>query len=413
MERTIFHIDVNSAFLSWEAVRQLKNGATQDLRSIPSAIAGDASNRRGIILAKSTPAKKFGITTGEPVGIALQKCPKLVCVPPDFPLYSQSSQMLFQLLSHYSDRLEEYSIDECFLEYTGMEQIFGAPLVAAQNIKEHIKKELGFTVNIGISSNKLLAKMAGELEKPDKIHTLYPSEIPEKLWPLPVSELFMVGPRTAPRLKKMGIRTIGDLANFSTSLLRTEFKSFGLLLHAYANGIESSTVTPSGTIHDVKSIENSTTIPFDVTDAETAHKILLALSETVSMRLRCNKFCAGEIAISIKSSDFKVYSHQKRLLNPVDCTNALYENAKIIFNEGWKGEPLRQLGIRAGQLSTDDFVQLSILDENWTKQKKADVAMDKLRLKYGKDTIIRSTFAGSDLKAFDGGKLKINNQILK
>ncbi len=413
MERTIFHIDVNSAFLSWEAVWRLKNGDTQDLRDIPSAIAGDTNSRRGIILAKSTPAKRFGIITGEPVGIALQKCPQLVCVPPNFPLYSQSSQMLFALLSHYSDRLEEYSIDECFLEYTGMEEIFGTPLEAAHEIKERIKKELGFTVNIGISSNKLLAKMAGELEKPDKIHTLYPLEIPKKLWPLPVGELFMVGRRTAPRLKKMGIRTIGDLANFSTSLLQSEFKSFGLLLHAYANGIENSPVASSDTVREVKSIGNSTTIPFDITDCETAYKILLALSETVSMRLRCSKLCAGEIAVAIKSSDFKVYSHQRKLMNSIDCTNALYQNAKEIFDEAWKGEPLRLLGIRAGQLCSDSCVQLSILDEDWSKQKKADEAMDEIRLKYGKEAVTRSTFAGSNLKAYDGGKLKINNQILK
>ena len=164
MSRIIFHIDVNSAFLSWSAVQRLKDGETVDLREIPSAVAGDGQSRRGIILAKSTPAKKYGIQTGEPTGMALQKCPELVCIPPDFPLYSRSSEKMFQLLGEYSDRIEQFSIDEGFLEYTGMEALFGPPLEAAKTIQQRIFTELGFTVNIGISCNKLLAKMAGELE---------------------------------------------------------------------------------------------------------------------------------------------------------------------------------------------------------------------------------------------------------
>ena len=412
MSRIIFHIDVNSAFLSWTAVDRLNKGEAIDLRTIPSIVGGDRENRHGIVLAKSTPAKKFGIVTGEPIAMALRKCPVLVCVPPDFPLYSQNSRAMFEILSDYSDRVEQFSIDEGFLEYTGMERLLGPPLETAERIRQRIRAELGFTVNIGVSCNKILAKMAGELEKPDKLITLFPEEMEEKLWPLPVEELFMVGRRTSPRLREMGIRTIGDLAKYPLPLLEKEFKSYGRMLHAYANGIDDSPVVPESEAEELKSIGNSTTTSFDVEDRETSYKILLALSETVSMRLRGHKLCAQEIAVTLKSADFKVYSHQKQLVNAVDCTNAVYETAKEIFDEVWKKEPLRLLGVRAGKLCTEDCVQLSILEEDWSKQKKADAAMDAIRLKYGKNTVRRSTFADDDSKGF-AGKLKIKDQVIK
>lgn len=413
MGRVIFHIDVNSAFLSWTAAERLKNGETLDLRTIPSAIGGSSENRRGIILAKSTPAKKYGVTTGEPLHMALRKCPNLMVLPPDFPLYSRCSHAMFALLSDYSDRIEQFSIDEGFLDYTGMERLLGSPLETAEKIRTRIREELGFTVNIGVSYNKVLAKMAGELKKPDQLITLFPEEMPEKFFPLPVEELFMVGRQTAPRLRKMGIRTIGELAKYPLPLLEKEFKSFGRMLHAYANGIDDTPVAPASAVNEIKSIGNSTTTPHDVTDKEGAYKILLALAETVSMRLRCCNLCAQEIAVTLKSADFKVYSHQKQLLNAIDCTNAVYETAKEVFDQVWKGEPLRLLGIRAGKLCEEDCVQLSILQEDWTKQKKADAAMDLLRLKYGKNTIRRSTLANGTETDDAGGKLKINNHIFK
>ncbi|WP_312043945.1 DNA polymerase Y family protein [Anaerotignum sp.] len=407
--RTIFHIDVNSAFLSWSAVKMLKEGGMLDLRTVPSAVAGDSESRRGIILAKSNPAKKYGISTGEPKGFALQKCPQLICVPPDFSLYTRNSEEMFRILSQYSDRVEPFSIDEGFLDYTGMEHLFGTPLEGAAKIKEQIKKELGFTVNIGISVNKLLAKMAGELEKPDKIITLYPEELAKKLWPLPVEEMFMVGRKTAPRLKKMGIRTIGELAKYPVALLEKEFNSYGRMLNAYANGIDDTSVAHVETVQEVKSVGNSTTIPYDVEEREEAYKILLSLSETVSMRLREGKFCAREIGVVIKTTDFQVYSHQTKLLNAIDCTNAVYETAKKVFDEAWKKEPIRHLGIRAGHLCSDECIQLSILDEDWSRQKQADAAMDILRGKYGRETVVRSTFIGGIEPAYGGGSLKINH----
>ena len=397
MSRIIFHIDVNSAYLSWTAVSLLEKGEPTDLRTIPSIIGGSMEDRHGIVLAKSTPAKKYGIVTGEPIVHALQKCPNLVVYPPDFALYSRCSRAMFDILSEYSDRIEPFSVDEGFLDYTGMESLFGAPIETAKAIQKRIFEELGFTVNIGISTNKLLAKMAGELKKPNQCITLFPEEIETKLWPLPIEELFMVGRRTAPRLRKMGIRTIGELAAYPPLLLEKEFKSFGRVLHAYANGIDDSPVASADAVSESKSIGNSTTTPFDVTDHETAHKILLALSETVSMRLRQEKLCAEEIAVTLKTADFKIYSHQKQMTNAIDCTNAVYAAAAESFDEVWKGEPLRLLGVRAGKLCKEDCVQLSLLGQDWSKQKKADAAMDAIRKKYGKNSIQRSTFLGEKI----------------
>ena len=372
MTRIIFHIDVNSAYLSWTAISLLKKGEPTDLRTIPSIIGGSIEDRHGIVLAKSTPAKKHGIVTGEPIIQALQKCPNLIAYPPDFALYSKCSRAMFDILSEYSDRIEPFSIDEGFLDYTGMEALFGPPIEAAKAIQKRILAELGFTVNIGISTNKLLAKMAGELEKPNKCITLFPEEIETKFWPLP--------------------NEVGELAAYPPLLLEMVFKSFGTLLHAYANGIDDSPVAPS--VSESKSIGNSTTTPFDVTDREAAHKILLALSETVSMRLRQEKLCAEEIAVTLKTADFQVYSHQKQLPNAIDCTNAVYAAAAEIFDEDWKGEALRLLGVRASKLCKEDCIQLSLLEQDWSKQKKADAAMDAIRKKYGKNSICRSTFLG-------------------
>lgn len=409
MKRTIFHIDVNNAFLSWESVKRLKeNPNALDLRTVPSAIAGSSQSRHGIILAKSTPAKQYGILTGEPTISAKQKCPNLICVPPDFGLYKNCSLQMFCLLSQYSDRIEAFSIDEGFLDYTGMEEIFGSPLEAAFKIQNHIKKELNITVNIGISTNKLLAKMAGELEKPNKIHTLYPQEIESKLWPLPVEELFMVGRRTSQRLRRMNVQTIGDLAHYNISLLEKEFKSFGILLHAYANGIENSSVSFSGTTYTPKSIGNSTTIAFDAKDAKTAFGVLLALSDTVSSRLRKHNLCAEEVTITIKSSDFQVYSHQGRLPSATDCTNVIYDYACHLFLQAWKGEPIRLLGVRAGHLCPEKCVQLSLFSEDWSKEKKADKAVDAIRLKYGKQAVLRSSLMLPYMEKYAGGHLQIN-----
>jgi len=282
--RRILHIDVNSAYLSWEAVIRLQHGENQDLRDIPSVVGGDPATRHGIVLAKSLPAKKFNIKTGESLFAARFKCPGLVIVPPRYHLYLECSSAMVDILKEYSPAIQIYSIDECFLDITNSLPNLKNPMDTAQIIRNRIHKELGFTVNIGISSNKLLAKMASDFKKPNMIHTLYPEEIPSKMWPLPVDDLFLVGRAMSPKLKAKGLFTIGDIAKTNPSLLENWFKSYGRLIWRYANGIEDSAVGGNGV--PMKGLGNSTTTAFDVEDAGTAQMFLLSLVETVSMRLR-------------------------------------------------------------------------------------------------------------------------------
>ncbi|TCT12276.1 DNA polymerase-4 [Natranaerovirga pectinivora] len=400
--RFIFHIDVNSAYLSWEAAYALQKGMDIDLRSIPSAVGGDIDKRRGIILAKSIPAKKYNIKTGEPLTEALKKCPDLKIIPPNYALYLQCSNAMIELLKDYSPFIQRYSVDECFLDYTNMKQHFGSPLLAANHIKNRIKNELGFTVNIGISTNKLLAKMASDFQKPNLVHTLFPDEIPSKMWPLSVKDLFMVGKATAPKLFKFGIYTIGDLAKSDPDLLYTHFKSHGLLIWHYANGKEDSSVF--NITEDVKGIGNSTTISFDVEDGKTAKTILLSLTESVCMRIREANYLTNLISISIKTNDFISSSHQKKLTFSTNITNDIYKVVCNLFNELWDGQPIRQLGVRASNITSNKEVQLNFFDiDKREKLQRLDSSIDLIRNKYGNQSIIRGSFLNAPIEPFVGG----------
>ena len=391
MRKLIFHIDVNSAYLSWEAARRVAKGEP-DLRLIPSAIGGDPEKRTGVILAKSIPAKKYKITTGEPVAMALRKCPELVLAKPDFKLYVQNSRAFIAICKKYAPVVEQVSIDECFCDFDNTELVYPDPLELAYRIKDEIKEALGFTVNVGISENKLLAKMASDFEKPDKVHTLYPGEIPEKMWPLPVGELFTVGKATAERLRHAQIETIGDLAHTDPEQLTRMFgPKLGSHLHRYANGISNSPVLAEP--EEAKGYSISTTLEDDVETAEAAHHILLALADSVAARMRADGFKAFCVAVSIRSNDFKNKSHQQKLREPTDGTNEIYQLAKKLFSELWNGKtPLRLLGIALTDLTKEDYVQTSLFDtadERKAKSKKLDKAVDALRSKYGRSTIQR------------------------
>lgn len=234
--RYIFHVDANSAYLSWEAVYRLQQGDSLDLRTVPSVVGGDPKTRHGIVLTKSIPAKKFNIQTGETLWSAVQKCPNLIIVPPDYGLYRQCSDSMVEILREYSPLVQRFSVDECFVDFSGMGLLSNDPVASAHEIKDRIKTELGFTVNIGVSTNKLLAKMASELKKPDLEHTIFPEEVPTKMWPLNIEELFMVGRATSKKLRSRGIKTIGDPANFKLEWIRSFLKSHGVLIWHYANG---------------------------------------------------------------------------------------------------------------------------------------------------------------------------------
>ncbi|CUX28421.1 Y-family DNA polymerase [Clostridium sp. C105KSO13] len=393
-ERIIFHIDVNSAFLSWEAAYRIYHlGACLDLRTIPSAIGGDVSMRHGIILAKSIPTKPYGIKTGMTILEARQKCPKLYLALPNYSLYQRCSQAFQHILQEYTPDVEVYSIDESFLDMTSTIHLYGDAVETAYYIKRRIKSELGFTVNVGISSNRLLAKMASEFEKPDKVHTLFPSEIKEKMWPLPVSELFFCGRATTKKLLSMGINTIGELAHTDIGLLKSNLKKQGETMWAFANGLDFSTVIAEAPAQ--KGYGNSTTTPFDVSDVETAQKVLLALCETVAVRLRNDNIQTQVLSVGIKSFDLRYASHQMRLKDPTNITIELYRYACSLFVESWDGKtPIRHLAVHASSLFHGDALrQMDLFDlTDYVRLETLDRTIDNIRHRYGNDSIKRAVF---------------------
>lgn len=405
-EPCIFHIDVNSAFLSWTSLERLEQGETLDLRTIPSVIGGDQESRHGVVLAKSVPAKAFGIQTGEPIAKALRKCESLVLARPDHAMYHRRSQQLMELLRTFTPDLEQLSIDECFLDFTPISHRYASPEEGGRIIADTIHEKLGFTVNVGIAPNKLLAKMASDFEKPNKIHTLYKEEIPLKMWPLPIEDLYMVGKSSAGRLRSLGITTIGELAHSPKDFLEREFKSHGVLMWEYANGIAPSTVCSE--VSKLKGVGNSTTLSSDVTNAENAKKILLALAEQVSGRLRKSEQLAGSVTIEIKYHTFQSTSHQRALLSPTNSTKPIYEAACQLFDELWNRTPIRLLGIRTGKLIDEGApVQMNLFDMDFSvptktaslqttpsgeKQKKLDAALDQIKTRFGEDAVVRGSF---------------------
>lgn len=392
MDRVIFHIDVNSAFLSWEAVYRLKHlGGNLDLREIPSAIGGDVTKRHGIILAKSIPAKKYKIQTGESVPEALRKCPELVLAPPNYNLYQRCSDAFMAILRCYTDIVEQYSVDEAYMDMTGTEKLFGTPVIAANKIRERIHRELGFTVNVGISSNKILAKMASDFQKPDKVHTLWPDEISTKMWKLPVGDLFFVGRATNKKLLNMGIHTIGDLANTNPKILKSHLKKHGEVIWNFANGIDTESVIEEPAPN--KGYGNSTTISFDVTDAETAKKVLLSLSETVGTRLRADNVKIGVVSVGIRDYNLAYYGHQMKLQSTTNITNEIHAAACQLFDEMWNGIPIRHLGIHTSQVTNENARQLSLFSViDYEKQERMDRAIDDIRKKFGNDSVMRASF---------------------
>ncbi len=413
MEPIIFHIDVNSAYLSWSALSLLEKGANTDLRKIPAIIGGDMEKRHGVVLAKSIPAKKYGVTTGEPIVNALRKCPTLTIQPPDHHLYHARSEELMQLLRDVCPDIEQVSVDECFMDYTPIQKLYDSPVTAAHSIREQIRESFGYTVNIGVSDVKMLAKMASDFSKPDKVHTLFSWEIREKMWPLSVASLFMCGKSSVQTLNKLGIRTIGDLAQTDRQILSAHLKSHGVMLWEYANGIDPSKVVPVP--EEAKGIGNSITLSKDVTERRQAVRTLLSLSESVGGRLRAAGQLAGMVSVEIKYSSFRSVSHQTSLFSHTDSTQLIYEISCRLFDELWDGSPIRLLGIRTSRLAgAGEPSQLSLFDleirqpqrppgcpessgpgmsapSSRQKLEALDKTLDQIRQKYGKDAVVRGS----------------------
>lgn len=395
MERLIFHIDVNSAFLSWESVRRVQEGLS-DLREIPACIGGDPKKRTGIVVAKSIPAKKYGIQTGEPVSAALRKCPDLVVVKGDFDLYIQCSRAFKEICRSYAPVMESFSIDEVFLDMTGTSLIYPDPIATAHEIKDKIYRELGFTVNVGISVNKLLAKMASDFQKPDKVHTLFPDEIQTKMWPLPVRELLFLGKVSEKKLTESGIRTIGELAQAEESEIQALLgNKAGHQLHQYARGIDDSPVKAQP--EEARGLSVETTFNDDIVSMEQVLPILLEQCDIVAARMRRKGKKCLSVSVSYRTLDFRNRSHQTKLLNATDMTDEIYENARRLFSECWRGEPLRLIGVALTNLTDDDFEQLSLFEDtrNRERHRKLDATLDAIRQKYGNDKITRASIMNS------------------
>lgn len=394
MDRQILHIDVNNAFLSWTAVDMLEKGETLDIREIPAVIGGDEAQRKGVVLAKSMKAKQFGIVTGEALYSARKKCPNIKVYMGNHSMYKVYSDKLYNLLLEYTDIIERFSIDECFLDLTNY--LRGRKLIdVANEISKRVKEELKFTVNIGVANNKLLAKMASDFTKPDRVHTLYKEEIKTKMWVLPVSELFMVGRKSLPKLERMGIKTIGDLANKDMNLLIKQFGKHGKMMWEYANGIDESSVIYQYT--EPKCVGNSITFPHDVDNIEKLDEILLALTEQVTYRLRKHKLLAKVVNVHIKTNEFKVSSHQRKLDVSTSSTKIIYGIAKELLEQLYKGESVRLLGVQVSELCSEDETQLSLFDTDTNKkQDKIDKTLDEIKEKYGYETISRAGKLNAD-----------------
>lgn len=400
MEKVIFHIDVNSAFLSWEAAYRIRElGETEDLRLIPSVVGGSEESRHGIVLAKSESAKKYGVTTGEPLVDARRKCPGLVTVPSNFPIYVKYSSAMMKILEDYTPDVEQYSIDESFLDMTGTQNLFGPPLEIAHKIKDRIYQELGFTVNVGISTNKLLAKMASDFKKPNLVHTLFPEEVPAKMWPLPVSDLFFVGRQTAKRLHSLGIFTIGDLAKTDKKVIHDNLKAHGDVIWEFANGNGDSmeAVANKNRTPVNKGYSNETTLAFDVTDAHLAKEILLSLTETVAARVRADKSYVSVISVYFVDNEFHHSSKQTTLISATNVTNEIYHYVCSLFDQLWNGNPIRLLGVQTSKATTECHRQYSLFEsQNVEKLSKLDSAIDAIRNKYGDDSIKRASILKGD-----------------
>ncbi len=389
MQKVIFLVDMNAFFISCEMTRN------DSLVGMPAAVAGDPKKRTGIILAANYEARSCGVKTAMVLHEALKLCPKIILVPPDHHFYEQKSKEVMDLLSKYTPILEQNSIDEAWLDMTGCEGLFGKPVEAAKRIMDEIKDSLGLWCSIGIAENKFLAKMAAEMKKPLGITELWEHDIPIKLWPLPVKEMYGIGGKTAAKLNRMGIRTISELARLDVNLLVKTFGKGGNEIYLHANGIDNVPVL-ARMAGDMKSIGRSKTLPEDISDIEKAKLVLMELADDIGMTARKNSKKGGTVHITLKYSDFQVVTRQATI--PATCiTKEIYQAGCSLLEQNWKSShSIRLIGISLSGFHEDGSSdQLSLFDQmednvKNEKNERIDQAMDKIRNKHGSEII---TFA--------------------
>lgn len=361
MERIVLHIDVNSAFLSWSALKLLEEGYKKDIRNEIAVIAGDPNKRHGVIVAASLPAKKIGIKPPVNLFEARKLCKNLIVIKPDYKYYKMKSDSMMNFIKKLFPDFQQYSIDECFVEYTSMKRIYGDEVKFAYKLKDEIYKRFGFTVNIGIGNNKVCAKMASDFEKPFKVHTLYQNEFKEKMYKKDISELFMSGKASCKKLRELNINTIEELANSDVNMLTRHLKSMGKLLYEYANGIDDSKV--ENQYDDRKGIGFSRTLEEDTIDKEKIFKYLKMFSDSISNELKRRNLYANTLIITIRNNEFKTNNHQKKYTNSFYKNNDIYEKSKDLFLELWDKQNVRLIGLRVTDFSSTNNVQLSMFDK--------------------------------------------------
>ncbi len=383
------HIDVNSAFLSWSAIKLLNEGSKIDLRNEISVVSGREVSRHGIVVAASIPAKKIGIKSPMNLRDAKKIYKDVIVTLQDREFYKKCSNNMMRLIKYLFPKYEQFSIDECFVDYTDMKKLYGDEVKFAHKLKNEIYKRFGFTVNVGIGNNKLLAKMASDFEKPNKVHTLYSSEIKEKMWPLPISDLFMAGKSSVSKLKSLGIETIGDLANYDENKLIGILKSQGKMLYEYANGIDNSPV--ENKYDDRKGIGFSKTLEEDIEDKYRLYEELRHFSEKISKELKKRNLYARTIVVTLRYSSFKTYNHQLKFDNSTNLEDEIFDKSKEAFNKLWNLEPVRLIGLRVTDMSNNNDIQLSLFDENnkVIKEKEIDKLIDSINKEFGSGTVFK------------------------
>lgn len=391
MDKIIMHIDVNNAFLSWTALDLLKSGYKIDIRNIESIIGGDESKRHGIVLAKSMVAKSKGVKTADTIKDAKRKCNDLKIFPPNYRLYQEMSQKLFNLISKYTPDIEILSIDECFIDYTKVKNLYGDPIKFAYKLKQEIKTTLGFTVNIGVANNKLCAKMASDFLKPDKVHTLFENEIKIKMYPLQIEKLYGVGKSSSKKLRELKINTIGDLANSDPEKLYKYFKNQTEKLINSAKGIDDSIIVTKK--ENTECISKSVTTSYNLNSIEDIYKQLYPLVESVSYSLRKKGKYTSLVSVILKDKFFKVYSHQRKLKNPTSNTDEIYKISKELIRELWNEEKVRLVGISLSKFSNCLSHQISMFDDlnEVENNNELDKVIDSLKNTYGENIIIKAS----------------------
>ena len=388
-DRVILHCDLNCFFASVELLRY------PALRDVPVAVCGDPESRHGIVLAKNEAAKQLGVKTAETIWQARQKAPHLITLPPHHSLYREYSRKVNAIYGQYTDLVEPFGIDESWLDITNSMHLFGGDGKAiADQLRERLREELGLTISVGVSFNKIFAKLGSDYKKPDATTVIDRGNWQAIVWPLPVGDLLGVGRSTQKLLRQYGVETIGQLAAFPRQTLETLLGKHGTQLHDYANGLENSPVRPQHEAEPVKSVGNGTTFPQNLTRWEEVRSGLAVLSDSVAGRLRRQGLYCGGVALTIRNAQFRQFSRQVRLDAPTHLQKDIYQTALALARQSWHApDPIRALTVTALYLtdSADSFQQLDLLDgaaaQREEKQERLEQAMDAIRGKYGKGAI--------------------------